>query len=99
MISSVPADVRHVYYVYTLRTARRDELLAFLAGQGIGSQVMYPLAVPYQSAYQRLGHKEGDFPVSDLHVNEILCLPMFPELTDDEVRTVAAAIGEFFGRR
>lgn len=89
-------DVRHVYYVYTIRTARREELIDFLAARGIGSFPMYPLEVPYQPAYQHLGHKMGDFPVADGHVSEILCLPMYPELTEAEVRQVAGAIREFF---
>ncbi len=89
-------DVRHVYYLYTIRTPRRDELMQFLAERGIGSQVVYPLEVPYQPAYRHLGHKEGDFPVSNAHVKEILCLPMFPELTEAEVRQVAGAIEDFF---
>jgi dTDP-4-amino-4,6-dideoxygalactose transaminase len=89
-------DVRHVYYMYTIRTPRRDELLNCLAEQGIGSQVMYPLEVPYQPAYQHLGHKMGDFAVADGHVGEILCLPMYPELTEAEVRQVAEAVREFF---
>jgi dTDP-4-amino-4,6-dideoxygalactose transaminase len=91
-------DVRHVYYMYTIRTPRRDELLGFLAAQGIGSQYMYPLEVPYQPAYQHLGYQEGDFPVADAHVKEILCLPMYPELTEAEVRKVAGAIRAFFDR-
>jgi len=89
-------DVRHVYYQYTIRTPRRDDLMAFLSGRGIGSQVMYPLEVPYQPAYQHLGYHEGDFPVADAHVKEILCLPMFPELSEEEVRRTATAICEFF---
>ncbi|MGQ9683239.1 MAG: DegT/DnrJ/EryC1/StrS family aminotransferase [Anaerolineae bacterium] len=90
-------DVRHVYYVYTIRTPRREELIQFLADRGIGAWPMYPLEVPYQPAYAHLGHKMGDFPVADGHVSEILCLPMYPELTEDEVRKVAAAVREFFG--
>lgn len=91
-------DVRHVYYQYTIRTPRRDELMEFLSERGIGSQVMYPLEVPYQPAYRHLGYEEGDFPVADMHVKEILCLPMFPELTEEEVRRTAEAVCEFFAR-
>jgi len=98
VIPQAVGDVRHVYYQYTIRTPRRDKLLHFLAERGIGSQVMYPLEVPYQPAYQHLGHQEGDFPVADAHVKEILCLPMFPELTEEEVRRTANAIREFFAR-
>ena len=96
VIPQAVGDVRHVYYQYTIRTPRRDKLLHFLAERGIGSQVMYPLEVPYQPAYQHLGHQEGDSPVADAHVKEILCLPMFPELTEEEVRRTANAIREFY---
>jgi len=90
-------DVRHVYYMYTIRAPRRDKLQTFLADRGIGSSPVYPLPVPYQPAYQSMGHKDGDFPVSDAHYKEILCLPMFPELTDAEVEEVAQAIRDFYG--
>jgi dTDP-4-amino-4,6-dideoxygalactose transaminase len=92
-------EVRHVYYQYTILAPSRDELKTFLAERGIGSQDMYPLEVPYQPAYEHLGHKYGDFPVADAHVKEILCLPMFPELTKDEVSEVCGAIGEFYSAR
>ena len=92
-------DVRHVYYQYTIRTPHRDELMEFLAARGIGSQNMYPMEVPYQPAYEHLGHEYGDFPVADAHVKEILCLPMFPELTEAEVREVGQAVQDFFARR
>jgi dTDP-4-amino-4,6-dideoxygalactose transaminase len=90
-------DVRHVYYMYTIRAPRRDQLESFLAERGIGSSPVYPLPVPYQPAYAFMGHKDGDFPVSDAHYKEILCLPMFPELTDDEIGEVAQAIRVFYG--
>jgi dTDP-4-amino-4,6-dideoxygalactose transaminase len=89
-------DVRSVYYVYTIRTPRRAELIAYLAERGIGTQIMYPIEVPFQPAYAFLGHREGDFAVADAQVKDILCLPMFSELTDDEVRMVAAAVRGFF---
>jgi dTDP-4-amino-4,6-dideoxygalactose transaminase len=89
-------DVRHVYYQYTVRTARRNELIAHLAEHGIGSQAMYPLPVPYQPAYAHLGHALGDFSVADAHMQEILCLPMYPELTRAEVEEVAQTIRSFF---
>jgi dTDP-4-amino-4,6-dideoxygalactose transaminase len=90
-------DVRHVYYMYTIRAPRRDQLQAFLAERGIGSSPVYPLPVPYQPAYAFMGHKDGDFPVSDAHYKEILCLPMFPELTDEEIGEVTQAIRDFYG--
>jgi dTDP-4-amino-4,6-dideoxygalactose transaminase len=92
----IVGDAKHVWYMYTIRTPRRDDLLAHLAAHGIGSQVMYPLEVPYQPAYRDLGYKMGDFPVADAQVKDILCLPMFPELTRTEVHQVTTAIREFY---
>lgn len=95
----VMPGMRHAFYMYTILTPERDALQRYLADQGIGSQVMYPLEVPYQPAYQHLGHTFGDFPNADAHVNQLLCLPMFPELTDDEVYRVSDAIRSFFVAR
>jgi dTDP-4-amino-4,6-dideoxygalactose transaminase len=87
---------RHVYYMYTIRAPRRDELQAHLAENGIGSAVVYPGPVPYQPAYASLGVKPGSFPIVDAHLKEILCLPMFPELTEEDVAKVGAAVKEFY---
>jgi len=89
-------DRRHIYYMYTIRAPRRDELQKYLNACGIGATPVYPLEVPFQPAYLSMGHKPGDFPVADSQVNEILCLPMFPEMTEEEVREVAGRIKEFY---
>jgi dTDP-4-amino-4,6-dideoxygalactose transaminase len=88
---------RHVFYMYTICAPRRDELQAYLNEKGIGCMPVYPLEVPFQPAYAGLGHQKGDFPVSNRQVDEILCLPMFPELTEAEVLEVVAAIRTFYG--
>jgi dTDP-4-amino-4,6-dideoxygalactose transaminase len=95
----VAEGMRHTFYMYTILTPHRDELHQYLADHEIGSQVMYPLEVPYQPAYQHLGHTYGDFPTADAHVKELLCLPMFPELTNQEVHRVSEAIHNFFSSR
>jgi dTDP-4-amino-4,6-dideoxygalactose transaminase len=97
-----PAEVedrRHVYYMYTIRAPHRDALQAYLAERGIGSQPVYPLEVPFQPAYAAMGHQKGDFPVADSQVDEILCLPMFPELTEAEVMEVVQHIRNFYSER
>lgn len=95
----ISGNVRHVFYLYNIRAPQRDALAAYLADRGIGTHVVYPLEAPFQPAYRHLGHQPGDFPVADSQVHEILCLPMFPELTDDEVRQVAGAIRAFYTAR
>ncbi len=86
----------HVYYMYTIRTPRRAELMAHLAGQGIGTQIIYGTPVPMQPAYRSLGYRESDIPIAAQYAKEYLCLPMFPELKEEEVHEVAMAIRKFF---
>lgn len=88
----------HVYYLYTIRVdaKQRDALREFLQARGIGTQIIYPQLVPFQKAYAPLGYQPGDFPVAEKLRDEIIGLPMFPELTEPEVRTVAETIAAFF---
>ncbi len=94
----VAPDRTHVYYLYTLRVPERDALRAFLSERRIGTQIIYPTLVPFQKAYAALGYQPGDFPVAEKLAGEIVCLPMFPELTETEVRTVAETVAAFFDR-
>jgi len=86
----------HVYYLYNILAERRDELKAYLQQAGIGSFVVYPYLVPGTGAYADLNVAPESFPVGAEQVNQTLCLPMFPELTEGEVRCVADAIREFY---
>jgi dTDP-4-amino-4,6-dideoxygalactose transaminase len=90
---------RHVYYMYTILCPERDALRDWLAKRGIGTQVIYGTPVPLQRAYQHLGYTEADIPVAAQCAKELLCLPMFPELREEEVRAVAGAIREFYATR
>jgi dTDP-4-amino-4,6-dideoxygalactose transaminase len=87
---------RHVWHQYVIRTQRRDELRAFLADRQIGSEVYYPIPLHLQDALKGLGYVEGDFPEAERAASEVLALPIFPELREDEQETVVAAIAEFF---
>ncbi len=89
------SDRRHVYYMYTIRAPRRDALQAYLLERGIHAVPVYPLEVPFQPAYAAMGHRKGDFPIADGQVEEILSLPMFPELTEAEIRRVVDTIRAF----
>jgi dTDP-4-amino-4,6-dideoxygalactose transaminase len=95
------ADPRghHVYHQYVVRAARRDELRAWLTEQGIGSEIYYPLALHQQKALAFLGYREGDFPESERAAREVLALPIFPQLRDDEQERVVGAISDFLSRR
>jgi len=86
---------KHVWHQYVIRTGRRDELRAFLAGRKIGSEIYYPVPLHLQDALKELGYKEGDFPEAERAAREVLALPIFPEIREDEQQTVVAAIAEF----
>ncbi|MGZ3616432.1 MAG: DegT/DnrJ/EryC1/StrS family aminotransferase [Ktedonobacteraceae bacterium] len=86
----------HAYYLFTVLTPRRDELRDYLLERGIGTQIIYPKLVPDQAAYQDQPIRCESIPVARLLVDKLLCLPMFPELHDDEVDRVAATIQDFF---
>jgi dTDP-4-amino-4,6-dideoxygalactose transaminase len=86
----------HVFHQYVIRVARRDELRAWLTEHGIGSEVYYPLALHQQKALAFLGYREGDFPESERAAREVLALPIFPQLREDEQERAVAAIRGFF---
>jgi dTDP-4-amino-4,6-dideoxygalactose transaminase len=87
----------HIWHQYVLRTHRRDPLRAFLAERKIGSEIYYPVPLHLQKALKPLGYKEGDFPEAERAAREVLAIPIFPELREDEQQTVVAAIAEFLG--
>ncbi len=89
-------QAKHVFHQYVIRVQRRDELRKFLAERKIGSEVYYPLPLHLQPVFSYLGLKEGDMPVSEQAAREVLALPMFPELTEDEMRWVIESIADFY---
>ena len=86
----------HTYNQYTIRAERRDELRAFLEGKEIGSGVYYPVPLHLQPCFQVLGYAAGDFPVAEALCEEVLSLPIYPELGEERVRIVAAAVRDFY---
>ncbi len=89
------AGARHVWHQYVIRTARRDALREFLAAHNIGSEIFYPVPLHLQEALKSLGWGEGSFPEAERAAREVLALPIFPELREDEQQTVVGAIAEF----
>jgi dTDP-4-amino-4,6-dideoxygalactose transaminase len=86
---------RHVSHVFSIFHPARDELQDFLATRGIQSGKHYPVPLHLQEAYAQLGHREGDFPVSEAIAREQLSLPIYPEMTDSDVDLVCEAVAEF----
>jgi dTDP-4-amino-4,6-dideoxygalactose transaminase len=96
-IPHAPAHVRHVYHIYATRAVNREKLQAGLQERGIATGIHYPTPVHLLPAYADLGYKEGAFPHSESAANEVLSLPMYPELSaamQEEVAQAAIALYE-----
>lgn len=85
-----------VYYVFQLKAENRDELAAYLKEKGVGTSVYYPVPLHLQKCFDYLGYKKGDFPVAEKLCEQVLALPIFPEITEDEVSYVCETIKEFY---
>jgi len=95
----IPIDKDHekaVYHTFIIQSSKRDALKQFLADCQIDTKVHYPVAIHLQEAAQYLGYKKGDFPVTEKQTATILSLPIFPELTNQQVNYVIASIRNFF---
>jgi len=85
-------DVRHVYHIYAVRTHARDRVRSELHAAGVQAAIHYPIPVHLQPAYANLGYTRGDFPVAERAADEVLSLPMYPELTSRQIERVAGAV-------
>lgn len=83
---------RHVFHLYPVRVKHRDSVMKKLADKGVRTLIHYPIPVHLQEAYKDLGYKKGDFPISEKCCEEILSLPMYPELSEEEIRYVADSL-------
>ena len=89
-------EAKHVFHQYVIRAQRRDDLRRFLADRKIGTEIYYPLPLHLQPVFVSLGLKSGDLPVAEQAAQEVLALPMFPELTEAELRWVVESVAEFY---
>jgi dTDP-4-amino-4,6-dideoxygalactose transaminase len=90
-----PEGFEHVYHQYTIRIEQRDALQKFLSDRKIGSAVYYPYPLHLQPLYSALGHKAGDFPHAERAAQEVLSLPMYPELRNEQIARVVEAVADF----
>jgi dTDP-4-amino-4,6-dideoxygalactose transaminase len=92
--SELPGN-KPVYHLYVVRVPKRNELQEYLKAQGIFTGIHYPIPLHLQKAMVFLGYKVGDFPVTERITNEILSLPMYAELTDEEIETIVTTVKKF----
>lgn len=88
-------DNSHIYYVYTITTEKRDELRGYLKNNGITSGVYFPVPFHLQVVYKNLGYKKGDMPNAEFVANHSMVLPMFPELTQEEIDSVIDVVNRW----
>ncbi|MFY9791340.1 MAG: DegT/DnrJ/EryC1/StrS family aminotransferase [Candidatus Sulfotelmatobacter sp.] len=89
-------QAHHVFHQYVVRAYRRDELREFLTARKIGTEIYYPIPLHLQPCFVYLGHRKGDFPEAERAADEVLALPMFPELTEEEQKRVVTSIADFY---
>ena len=97
-LPSERTDERAVYHTFVIQADRRDQLKAFMREQGIETSIHYPIPIHLHRAAAELGYGPGSFPVAELQAQRILSLPIYPELTTEQLRRVAVAIRAFYGR-
>ena len=89
-------NLKHVYHLYVIKTKNRNKLVRYLSKKGIRTQIHYPIPIYLQSAFKNLGYQKGDFPVTEKCAEEIISLPMFPELREEEIKFVVERIKFFY---
>lgn len=94
-IPSVRPETVHSFHLYVIRTQYRDELAEYLKDKGIETAIHYPTALPNLDAYKYMGHQPSDFPIASEYQNQILSLPMYPELTNQMIDYVTDSIKDF----
>ena len=90
----VVPEVRHVYHVYAILAAGRQRIMDNLTSRGIQHAIHYPIPIHLQEAHADLGYREGDFPVAEDVARRVLALPIYPEMTAEQVETVSAVVSE-----
>lgn len=88
----------HIYNQYIIRVEKRDELRSFLAEKNIGTEIYYPVPFHLQECFKDLGYKKGDFPVAEFSADTSIALPIYPELSDEQIKYIVDCINDFFNK-
>jgi len=89
----------HIFHIYCIRVTEREKLIDYLKSQGIATNIHYPYALPFAPAYANLGHQPEDFPVAYENQSQILSLPMYPELTEEQIEYISDSLHKFYSNR
>ncbi len=95
LLKTLPG-AHHIYHQYVIRVRDRDKLRAFLTERGVGSEIYYPIPLHLQKCFGYLGYAAGDLPEAEQAALDVLALPIFAELEEDEQRHVVESIAEFY---
>jgi dTDP-4-amino-4,6-dideoxygalactose transaminase len=95
-LPSTRPEAYHIFHQYVIRAQQRDALREFLTKHGIGTEIYYPLPLHLQPCFSYLGYRDGDFPQAEQASQEVLALPMFPELTAEEQQCVVETIAQYY---
>ena len=96
IIPQVLPGMRHVYHLYVIRVRERERVRVALKEGGIATGIHYPVPLHLQPAYARLSYRRGDFPAAERAAEEVLSLPIYPELADKQRSYVVSSIAEFY---
>jgi dTDP-4-amino-4,6-dideoxygalactose transaminase len=104
ILSKSPVTIPHidgnntsVYHQYTILAPQRDDLQKFLGENDVGSAIFYPKPLHLQQCFEGLGYKQGDMPVTEELCSKVLSLPVYPEMTDEQIEWVGNSILRFYG--
>jgi len=86
----------HTYHQYVIRVGKREQLMAFLKEREVGSSIFYPLPLHVQKCFEYLGYRKGDFPASEKAADEVLALPIYPEMSQEQVDWVVSSVADFY---